>query len=363
MDDILGQTFNYNNLVLGSGAQKNYANGYYQQGPSLVHSVMDVVRREAERCDSLQGFQIFHSIGGGTGSGLGSLLMRELHGEYGNKVIAPWSVWPSGQTKQSELESYNATLSTHQLLQNSHICFPLDNAAIFNISSRVLKKSAPTFDDLNHVISSSASINTSSLRFKCTLNKDLPSMVNNLAPFPRLHFISQSYVPLTARGELEPGALTVPQLTHDIFDVRNSLVARDPGCSRYLSACCVFRGRQNDLPAKLVQTIFAGVGDKTYQKFSPWVPPNLKTSLVRFAPQGGVISGGFLANTTAISGMFEGVNSQFEAMFKANMHLHKYMEEGMDKDEFTEAASSVQELIAEYHRKASKILKDDKDDA
>jgi tubulin beta len=47
--------------------------GHYTEGAELVDSVLDVVRKEAESCDCLQGFQLTHSLGGGTGSGMGTL--------------------------------------------------------------------------------------------------------------------------------------------------------------------------------------------------------------------------------------------------------------------------------------------------
>lgn len=47
----------------------NWAKGQYTEGAELVDSVMDCVRKEAEGCDCLQGFQMTHSLGGGTGSG------------------------------------------------------------------------------------------------------------------------------------------------------------------------------------------------------------------------------------------------------------------------------------------------------
>ena len=47
-------------------------------GAELVDSVLDVVRKEAEVCDCLQGFQLTHSLGGGTGSGMGTLLLSKV---------------------------------------------------------------------------------------------------------------------------------------------------------------------------------------------------------------------------------------------------------------------------------------------
>lgn len=63
-----GQIYRPDNFVFGqSGAGNNWAKGHYTEGAELVDSVMDVVRKEAEGCDCLQGFQITHSLGGGTG--------------------------------------------------------------------------------------------------------------------------------------------------------------------------------------------------------------------------------------------------------------------------------------------------------
>ena len=65
-----------------SGAGNNWAKGHYTEGAELIESVMDVVRKESESCDCLQGFQLTHSLGGGTGSGMGTLLISKIREEY-----------------------------------------------------------------------------------------------------------------------------------------------------------------------------------------------------------------------------------------------------------------------------------------
>merc|ERR1712032_756770 len=60
------------------GAGNNWAKGHYTEGAELIDSVLDVVRKEAEGCDCLQGFQVTHSLGGGTGSGMGTLLISKI---------------------------------------------------------------------------------------------------------------------------------------------------------------------------------------------------------------------------------------------------------------------------------------------
>ena len=51
-----GQIFRPDNFVFGqSGAGNNWAKGHYTEGAELIDSVLDVVRKEAENCDCLQG--------------------------------------------------------------------------------------------------------------------------------------------------------------------------------------------------------------------------------------------------------------------------------------------------------------------
>lgn len=73
----------------------NWAKGHYTEGAELVESVLDVVRKESEACDSLQGFQLAHSLGGGTGSGMGTLLLSKIREEYPDRIMNTFSVFPS----------------------------------------------------------------------------------------------------------------------------------------------------------------------------------------------------------------------------------------------------------------------------
>jgi len=121
-----GQIFRPDNFVFGqSGAGNNWAKGHYTEGAELVDSVLDVVRynnnnnnninyiirfltstliipltissfrKEAESCDCLQGFQLTHSLGGGTGSGMGTLLISKIREEYPDRIMTTYSVVPS----------------------------------------------------------------------------------------------------------------------------------------------------------------------------------------------------------------------------------------------------------------------------
>ena len=63
----------------------------------MVDQVLDRVRKLADQCTGLQGFLLFHSFGGGTGSGFTSLLMERLSVDYGKKSKLEFAIYPAPQ--------------------------------------------------------------------------------------------------------------------------------------------------------------------------------------------------------------------------------------------------------------------------
>jgi Tubulin/FtsZ family, GTPase domain len=69
--------------------------------------------------DGFQGVFVFHSFGGGTGSGFGALLLERLAVEYTKKSKLEFTVYPSPQVATSVVEPYNSVLTTHATLENA----------------------------------------------------------------------------------------------------------------------------------------------------------------------------------------------------------------------------------------------------
>ncbi|KAM3143155.1 hypothetical protein pb186bvf_004741 [Paramecium bursaria] len=344
-----GQLFRPDNFVFGqTGAGNNWAKGHYTEGAELIDSVLDVVRKEAEGCDCLQGFQITHSLGGGTGSGMGTLLISKVREEYPDRIMETFSVVPSPKVSDTVVEPYNATLSVHQLVENADECMVIDNEALYDICFRTLKLTTPTYGDLNHLVSAAMSGVTCCLRFPGQLNSDLRKLAVNLIPFPRLHFFMIGFAPLTSRGSQQYRALTVPELTQQMFDAKNMMCAADPRHGRYLTASALFRGRMS---TKEVDEQMLNVQNKNSSYFVEWIPNNIKSSICDIPPKGLKMAVTFVGNSTAIQEMFKRVAEQFTAMFRRKAFLHWYTGEGMDEMEFTEAESNMNDLTPQLKKK------------
>jgi tubulin beta len=165
----LGDIFRPDNFVFGqNGASNNWAKGFYTEGAELVDQVQDIVRREAESCDCIQGFQLTHSLGGGTGSGMGTLLLSKIRDEYPDRIINSYSIVPSPKVQDTVVGPYNVLLSFQQLLNMTDSTFCIDNHALYDICQRSLELASPTYTDLNHLISLTMSGVTTCLRFPGT---------------------------------------------------------------------------------------------------------------------------------------------------------------------------------------------------
>lgn len=103
----------------GGGAGNIWAAGY-AAGEAVYEDVMEMLDREADGSDSLEGFMLLHSIAGGTGSGLGSFLLERLNDRYPKKLIQTYSVFPDTQSVGDVVvQPYNSMLSMRRLTEHA----------------------------------------------------------------------------------------------------------------------------------------------------------------------------------------------------------------------------------------------------
>ncbi len=90
--------FHPEQLISGKeDAANNFARGHYTIGQEFIDAVLNKVRKMSDNCSGLQGFLLFHSFGGGTGSGFTSLLMDRLAVDYPRKSQLEFAIYPAPQ--------------------------------------------------------------------------------------------------------------------------------------------------------------------------------------------------------------------------------------------------------------------------
>lgn len=175
------------------------------------------------------GFQVCHSMGGGTGSGMGTLLISKIREEYPDRMMVTFSIVPSPKVSDTVVEPYNATLSVHQLVENADECMCLDNEALYDICFRTLKLTTPTCkspETLNQVAMYDpliSNLKERSAHHSQVVNVEVDCGSRRLEP-PHLRHHERGHMLLTvprptelrlAEAGGEPHPLPPPPLLHD----------------------------------------------------------------------------------------------------------------------------------------------------
>ncbi|KAL2621701.1 hypothetical protein R1flu_001906 [Riccia fluitans] len=308
-------------------------------GKEIVDLCLDRIRKLADNCTGLQGFLIFHAVGGGTGSGLGSLLLERLSVDYGKKSKLGFPMFPSPQVSTAVVKPYNSVLSTHSLLEHTDVSVLLDNEAIYDICRRSLNTERPTYTNLNHLISQVISSLTASLRFDGALNVDITEFQTNLVPYPRIHFMLSSYAPLISAKKAYHEQLSVAEITNTAFEPSSMMAKCDPRHGKYMACCMIYRG---DVVPKDVNSAIASIKCKKTIQFVDWCPTGFKSGINYQPPT--VVPGGDLAkvqravcmisNSTSVAEVFSRIDHKFNLMYAKCAFVHWYVGEGMEEGEF-----------------------------
>ncbi|EFX03624.1 tubulin gamma chain [Grosmannia clavigera kw1407] len=331
--------YNPENFFIGKngiGAGNNWGDGY-QTGESVHEEIMEMIDREADGSDSLEGFMLLHSIAGGTGSGLGSFLLERLNDRFPQKSI----------------------LAMRRLVQNADSVVVLDNGALSHIAADRLHVQEPSFQQTNQLVSTVMSASTTTLRYPSYMHNDLVSILASLIPTPRSHFLMTAYTPFT--GDQVEQAKTVRKTT--VLDVmrrllqpKNRMVSTTFGGKASRKSCyiSILNVIQGEVDPTDVHKSLLRIRERRLATFIPWGPASIQVALTKrspYVPMSHRVSGLMLANHTSIATLFKRIVRQYDGMRKRNAFIDAYRKTAPFSDnlnEFDEAREVVADLIAEY---------------
>ncbi|XP_034756891.1 tubulin epsilon chain [Etheostoma cragini] len=358
-----------------SGSGNNWAVGHMTYGSAYREQIVDRLRKAAEHCDCLQCFFLIHSMGGGTGSGLGTRVLSLLEEEFPEVCRIVTSIYPSAEDDVIT-SPYNSVLAMRELTEHADCVLPVENQSLVDIVDKIKHMShsgkpgsairrdstlisgqggltgpEKPFDAMNNIVANLFLNITSSARFEGSLNMDLNEIAMNLVPFPRLHYLVPSLTPLYTLADVSVPTRRLDQMFSDAFNKDHQLIRADPKHSLYLACALMVRGNVqiSDVRRNIERL-------KPSLPFVSWNQEGWKTGLCSVPPVGHSHALLALANNTCVKLTFTELRERFFKLYKKKAHLHHYLHvDGMEQSFFSEAISSLNSLIEEYqHLDATK---------
>uniref|UniRef100_A0A8C6A5G3 Tubulin alpha chain n=1 Tax=Marmota marmota marmota TaxID=9994 RepID=A0A8C6A5G3_MARMA len=346
------QLFHPEQLITGKeDAANNCARGHYTIGKEIIDPVLDRILKLSDQCTGLQGFLVFHSFGGGTGSGFTSLLMEQLSVDYGKKSKMKFSVYPAPQVSIAVMEPYNSILTTHTTLEHSDCAFMVDNEAIYDICRCNLDMEHPTYTNLNCLISQIVFSITASLRFDGALNVDLMEFQTNSVPCLHIHFPLATYTPVISAERAYHEQLSVAEITNACFEPANQMVKCDPQHGKYMACCtvgtwCPKMSMPPLLPSRPSAASCLWIGAPQASRLASTISLPLWCLGGDLAKMQHAVC--MLSNMTAITEAWARLHHKFNLMYAKRAFVHWYVGGGMEEGEFSEAREDMAALEKDY---------------
>lgn len=355
--------FNPRNVHLseqGNGAANNWQQGY-SYGLSNQENLIDLIDREVDKCDNLSTFQIFHSVAGGTGSGVGSLLLELLNDRYGKKMITTFSVFPSNErTSDVVVQPYNTVLTLKRLIDFSNGTFIFDNDSLNSIENTLYgMKEALAFEGTNKLISFVLASVLNPLRFPSYMYSSYESILSTLVPTPDLKFITSSLTPTSSSMNDHDNLL---ELLNDKYKMNRVDGVEKP---KYISVVDYL------IPGSNNSEINKGIlKSQARLEFVPWTANSVSVILgnkgCRKDPK---FAGIQVSNNTSIASVFGKILRQYDLLAKREAYINYYTENNSNEERgrvmeiFNECKETILGTIDEYKgSQYANYLDDNEDD-
>lgn len=344
------------------GSGNNWAHGFCLHGPVVREAVLEMVQREAEKCDRLGGFLSLLSLAGGTGSGVGAYVSELLREEFPQTFMVNQVVWPY-KTGEVIVQNYNAVLTLSHLYQTADAIIVMENDELHKICSQLLNIKRISFRDINRVICHKL---TSFLQpahpvgLGTGYGAELGCKLQHLVPHPDHKLLTVRNIPVVSERAME---FSTFQWAGLLKNLRQMLIASAPmeegidwqvkvgetprGSTRHkrsLAASLVLRGKD------LVSADPEDFRDPSL--YSTWTSADIAFSLSK-QPRwfcGYEKSAALISNSGSVEKPLDYILDKAWNMFASRAYVHQYVKRGMCEEDFLDAFVTLEQVVSSYRK-------------
>ncbi|XP_040192871.1 tubulin delta chain isoform X1 [Rana temporaria] len=349
------------------GSGNNWAHGYCVHGPKYQDIVMDLVRKQVEKCDRLGGFFNIMSMAGGTGSGMGTFITKCLRDIYPNSLLLNEVIWPYG-TGEVIVQNYNSILTLSHLYQNSDALLVHENDVVHKICSQLMNIKHITFKDVNKVIAHQlgsvfqpAYTSESSYYSK----NHLGELMECLVPHPEFKMLGLRNIPQMSEHSLAYSTFTWHGL---IKHLRQMLIAnakmeeginwqiQPPShpktekislktCMQFnksLANLAIFRGKdiESASPDGFQDSALYTSWLSPADAFTIWKSPRAFNKYEKSAT--------LVSNSQCLLKPLDTIVEKAWNMFASKAYVHQYTKYGIDEEDFLQCFTTLEQVISSY---------------
>ncbi|KAM4047788.1 tubulin delta chain isoform 1-T2 [Anomaloglossus baeobatrachus] len=350
------------------GSGNNWANGYYAHGPKHKDFIMNLVRKETEKCDRLGGFLTIMSMAGGTGSGMGTFITRCLRDVYPNSLLLNEVIWPYG-TGEVIVQNYNSILTLSHLYQSSDALLVHENDIIHKVCSQRMNIKQISFRDVNKVIAHQLGsvfqpVYTADGASHYSRNP-LGELMESLVPHPEFKMLGLRNIPqmsehslaystftwhgllkylrqmLIANAKMEEGINWQVQLPSQEATGRNSLTA-GLQFNKSVANLAIFRGKDIDgaSPEGFRDPALYTSWLTPDDAFSIWKTPRAFNKYEKSAT--------LMSNSQGLLKPLDNIVGKAWNMFASKAYVHQYTKYGIEEEDFLQSFTTLEQIISGY---------------
>eukprot|EP00484_Ammonia_sp_Unknown_P008479 CAMPEP_0197072812 /NCGR_PEP_ID=MMETSP1384-20130603/210285_1 /TAXON_ID=29189 /ORGANISM="Ammonia sp." /LENGTH=481 /DNA_ID=CAMNT_0042511633 /DNA_START=967 /DNA_END=2412 /DNA_ORIENTATION=+ len=333
------------------GCGNNFALGRYSDAAYFVErqSVMQLIRRQLEQHENylLQGIEVVHSIGGGTGSGMGCLILQELKDMYygGKFTISSFTTFPSVRVSDIVVEPYNAVLALDGMKDSVDQVFVIDNGSLWSHAWRT-SRGLPTYAHLNDIANNA--MNGVRRLWNCPQSGWTARAIHS-----ELSLRSHRCLKYFAMSQPVPSSLAYSFDWYDLMKADNYLAPLD-GDGQFMKAICTLHVNQHASICKKSKKMLTKrclkAGTRTSIEGKLHEKCRLNPTFVECESMKDDVdySVSMIVHHTGIVNLFESILARYKKMWKRKAFFHWYRGQGMDLDEFQAAQENIENIIEQY---------------